>query len=46
MVKKIIDSINFPVIATNRSKKEGGFFLGSEKERINILKSCCDLKKC
>ncbi|OQD58110.1 3-dehydroquinate dehydratase [Methanobrevibacter arboriphilus JCM 13429 = DSM 1125] len=44
MVKKIIDSINFPVIATNRSKKEGGFFLGSEKERINILKSCCDLK--
>lgn len=44
MVKNIIDSINFPVIATNRSKKEGGFFLGSEKERINILKSCCDLK--
>lgn len=44
IVKNIIESINFPVIATNRSKKEGGFFLGSEKERINILKSCCDLK--
>ncbi|BBL61071.1 3-dehydroquinase [Methanobrevibacter arboriphilus] len=44
MVKNIIESINFPVIATNRSKKEGGFFLGSEKERINILKNCCDLE--
>ncbi len=32
-----------PVILTNRSKKEGGAFRGSEKNRIAILKQCMSL---
>jgi len=43
MIRKIIKEIDFPIIATNRSPDEGGHFLGSERERIDILKSCCDL---
>lgn len=42
-IRETIEEIAFPIIATNRSKNEGGYFLGSERERINILKSCCDL---
>jgi len=42
-IRKTIEEISFPIIVTNRSKNEGGFFLGSERERINILKSCCAL---
>ncbi len=42
-IKKAIDEINFPMIATNRIKSEGGFFKGSEEERIDILYKCCDL---
>ena len=42
-IRETIEEIAFPIIATNRSKSEGGHFLGSEKERINILKSCCNL---
>jgi 3-dehydroquinate dehydratase I len=36
-IKSIITEINFPLIATNRRKEEGGFFKGSESERIKIL---------
>lgn len=36
-VQNIIEEINYPIIATNRMKSEGGFFTGSEKERISIL---------
>ncbi|MBZ9570241.1 type I 3-dehydroquinate dehydratase [Methanobrevibacter sp. TMH8] len=43
-IKEIIGEIAFPIIATNRSKDEGGSFVGSERERIDILKSCCGLK--
>ena len=43
-VNEVIEEIAFPIIATNRSKQEGGYFLGSEKERIDILKSCCALE--
>lgn len=43
ILREIIEEIDFPIIATNRSPDEGGHFLGSERERINILKSCCDL---
>lgn len=43
-VQETIEEIAFPIIATNRSKGEGGNFLGSERERIRILKSCCDLE--
>ncbi len=42
-IKKAIDEINFPMIATNRVKSEGGSFKGSEEERINILYKCCDI---
>ena len=43
-IREIIEEIAFPIIATNRSKDEGGYFIGSERERINILKSCCNLE--
>ena len=36
-VKQLIKDINYPVIATNRMQNEGGFFDGSEKERVSIL---------
>jgi 3-dehydroquinate dehydratase I len=36
-VSSIIKEINFPLIATNRKMEEGGFFKGSESERIDIL---------
>lgn len=42
MVSEIIDEINFPLIATNRIKSEGGFFENSEEERINLLLKCAD----
>ena len=42
-IKNTIQTINFPMIATNRIKSEGGSFKGSEEERINILYECCDL---
>jgi 3-dehydroquinate dehydratase-1 len=37
IVKEIIQEINFPTIATNRMKSEGGFFKGSDDDRIAIL---------
>jgi len=43
-IEETIEEIAFPIIATNRSKDEGGYFIGSERERINILKSCCNLE--
>jgi 3-dehydroquinate dehydratase I len=36
-VSNMIREINFPLIATNRKKDEGGYFKGSESERIDIL---------
>ena len=36
-VKSLIKDINYPLIATNRTSKEGGLFDGSEEERIEIL---------
>jgi 3-dehydroquinate dehydratase-1 len=36
-VSSMIREINFPLIATNRKKDEGGYFKGSESERIDIL---------
>ncbi len=36
-VQRVIKEINYPLIATNRIKTEGGFFNGSEEDRINIL---------
>ncbi|MDR2967478.1 MAG: type I 3-dehydroquinate dehydratase [Methanobacteriaceae archaeon] len=40
IVKDIIEEINFPTIITNRKKSEGGFFEGSEEERVAILQEC------
>ena len=37
VVSRIIKEIDFPLIATNRRMEEGGFFKGSESERIDIL---------
>ena len=42
-IKKAIEEINFPMIATNRINTEGGSFNGSEEERFNLLYKCCDL---
>lgn len=42
-IRKTIEEINFPMIATNRINTEGGSFKGSEEERINILYECADL---
>jgi len=36
-VQQLIIDIDFPLIATNRLKSEGGFFEGSEEERIAVL---------
>ena len=42
-IKKTIEEINFPIIATNRINSEGGSFKGSEEERFEILYECCDI---
>lgn len=42
-IKKTIDEINFPTIATNRINTEGGSFKGTEEERFNILYECCEV---
>lgn len=42
-VRQIIEEINFPTIATNRTSKEGGSFNGSDEERIAILRECVDV---
>ncbi|MGZ7070204.1 MAG: type I 3-dehydroquinate dehydratase [Methanobacterium sp.] len=36
-VNNIIKEINYPIIATNRMKDEGGFFKGSDEERTSLL---------
>ncbi|MCL2157034.1 MAG: type I 3-dehydroquinate dehydratase [Methanobrevibacter sp.] len=43
VVKHIIEEINFPTIITNRVKSEGGYFEGSEEERIAILQECSEM---
>ena len=42
-IKKTIEEINFPMIATNRISTEGGSFKGTEEERFEILYECCNL---
>lgn len=42
-IKKTIEEINYPMIATNRINSEGGSFKGSEENRIEILKECAEL---
>jgi 3-dehydroquinate dehydratase-1 len=37
VVIDILKQIPYPLIATNRMKEEGGFFQGSEAERIEVL---------
>jgi 3-dehydroquinate dehydratase-1 len=37
LVSHIIKEIKYPLIATNRRIEEGGFFQGTESERIDIL---------
>ena len=39
LIVEIAKEINFPMIATNRIDIEGGSFKGSEKERVELLKS-------
>ena len=38
-VKEFLTSLNMPVIITNRRREEGGSFMGTEDERIEILRS-------
>lgn len=42
-LKELIKEINFLIIVTNRRIEEGGFFKGSEEERINTLYQIADL---
>ena len=42
-IKRTIEEIDFPMIATNRIDSEGGSFKGSEEDRINILYECAPL---
>ena len=42
-IRKTIEEINFPMIATTRISTEGGSFKGTEEERFEILYECCDL---
>ncbi|WP_409201019.1 type I 3-dehydroquinate dehydratase [Methanobrevibacter sp. DSM 116169] len=42
IVNEIIDEIDFPLIATNRIKSEGGSFKKTEQERIELLLSCSE----
>jgi 3-dehydroquinate dehydratase I len=41
-VKDTIRKMSHPIIATNRMREEGGFFDGSEKERIKLLIEAAD----
>ncbi|MDD2643542.1 MAG: type I 3-dehydroquinate dehydratase [Methanobacteriaceae archaeon] len=43
IVREIIEEINFPTIATNRVKTEGGLFKGTEEQRVNILLETVDV---
>lgn len=38
-IEKLVMEINFPLIVTNRTPKEGGLFKGGEEKRIEILVS-------
>jgi 3-dehydroquinate dehydratase-1 len=38
----LMEEINYPIIATNRMKEEGGYFMGSEDERTEILVEVAD----
>ncbi|MDI9617477.1 type I 3-dehydroquinate dehydratase [Methanothermobacter sp.] len=42
-VKRVIEDIDFPLIATNRSPEEGGHFSGTETERIELLRSAAEV---
>ncbi|MBU4536131.1 MAG: type I 3-dehydroquinate dehydratase [Euryarchaeota archaeon] len=37
MIEEILGELELPVIATNRVESEGGYFKGSEEERIELL---------
>ena len=43
-IKKLKEAIEKPVIFTCRSKEEGGFFPGTEEERIEILSKAIESK--
>ncbi len=43
-IKKLKEAIEQPVIFTCRSKEEGGFFPGTEEERIEILSKAIESK--
>ena len=38
----LVEEINFPLIATNRTREEGGYFRGSEVERTDVLLEAAD----
>lgn len=43
-LKKLLKNRELPIIVTNRGKKKGGEFKGSEKKRLALLKKAIELK--
>ncbi len=43
LFRELSDTVQVPIIATNRMQAEGGGFTGSEKERIEILLSVLEM---
>jgi 3-dehydroquinate dehydratase/shikimate dehydrogenase len=43
-LKAFIHRCGLPVMLTVRRKDQGGFFLGSEEERLKLLEALCDLE--
>ncbi|MEE8167726.1 MAG: type I 3-dehydroquinate dehydratase [Candidatus Hydrothermarchaeales archaeon] len=43
LLRSVKGLVGMPLILTNRTKKEGGNFKGSEKERIEVLLRCMSL---
>ena len=41
-IRSVRSSTNLPLIATNRLREEGGYFKGSEAQRVDLLLEACE----
>jgi 3-dehydroquinate dehydratase I len=41
-IRSVRSSTNLPLIATNRRREEGGYFKGSEAQRVDLLLEACE----
>ena len=41
-IRSVRSSTNLPLIATNRRREEGGYFKGSEVQRVDLLLEACE----